>query len=134
MFANKKIIWVAVIVLVALVGYLVYSMFYRASSSTAVTPTTSEADVTVVTAGAADTGTASTGGAADSFVQVLSSISDVKLSGGIFNDPVFANYLQDFSRPLPDRDVGRVNPFAPIKASEQVTKRVATSTGTSTNQ
>ena len=135
MFGGKRTIWIALLVAAAIVGYLVYSMLTGAGNSTSLTPNTELGDnteVSVVAVDASGTEAASTGAAAESFVRILSSIGDVKLSGGIFNDPVFTSYLQDFSRSLPERNAGRDNPFAPIRAAEIAARQTSTSSASGT--
>lgn len=129
MLANKKLIWLGLLILVILIGYLVYSMFSSGGPTTNLTSTGNEdLDVAVVASDIAPAAGETTGGAAESFIQILSSLRDVKLAGGIFNDPIFTTYLQDFSRPLPERQAGRINPFAPLNASELTKEQPVAST------
>ena len=46
-------------------------------------------------------------------VSKLNILKNVSLDGSIFKDSSFIS-LYDYSRPLPDQEIGRNNPFAPI--------------------
>jgi len=48
------------------------------------------------------------------FLVLLRSLQSVKLSGEIFNNPVFATELVNYTTPIPSRPQGRSNPFAPL--------------------
>ncbi len=48
------------------------------------------------------------------FLVLLKSLQSVKLSGEIFNNPMFATGLVNYTTPIPDRPQGRSNPFAPL--------------------
>ena len=45
-------------------------------------------------------------------INVLDSVN-LNINGNLFKNPLFTS-LQDHSRPLPDQEIGRNNPFAPI--------------------
>lgn len=54
---------------------------------------------------------------AQKLIQSLAILSTVTLDGAIFSSPSW-KALIDFSQPIIAEPVGRVNPFAPISASE----------------
>ncbi len=49
---------------------------------------------------------------AETFIRQFEIISSVKLDTSIFESPVFRS-LEDFSKPIPEEQRGRANPFAP---------------------
>jgi len=46
-------------------------------------------------------------------VSKISILNSVSLKDAMFKNPMFTS-LVDYSRPLPDQEIGRNNPFAPI--------------------
>lgn len=93
-----NLITLAVVIIVAFFGYRYFF----------VTPDASETPgVSVV---------ATDGSATNSseFLNLLLSVKNLTLSKAIFDNPVFRDRLKDFGRELPDREVGRDNPFAPF--------------------
>lgn len=68
------------------------------------------------------------------FLDLLNSVKSLTLSKSLFSNLVFRDRLQDFSRPLPERSVGRGNPFAPFGQGGTTTSRLfGGSGGTSTS-
>lgn len=62
------------------------------------------------------------GSISEQFLAQLDLLSNVSFASSIFTDPVFRNRLEDFNKPIPEKAVGRVNPFAPISAAERAAK------------
>jgi hypothetical protein len=93
-----NLITLAVIVIAAFFGY---KYFF-------VTPDTSETPGVSVVATDGSTSNSS------EFLNLLLSVKNLTLSKAIFDNPVFRDRLKDFGRELPDREVGRDNPFAPF--------------------
>lgn len=93
--------WITAIVLIAAL-FFGYRFFF-------VTPAVETEEAGVVT-------TATAGETIDSneFLALLLSVQDIKLSKAIFDNAIFRDRLKDFGRELPDRLVGRSNPFAPF--------------------
>lgn len=121
----KKIIRnIIIVAVIALVAYVGYSVFFK--SKAPVQP------ALVTTSGAADlSGTATTGGdiaLGKEFLTLLLNVRSLKLDDKIFSNQAFVA-LQDFSRPIPpDVNPGRPNPFAPIGTdSTSVSTQISTS-------
>lgn len=118
---------IAVLVLVGL--FAGYKVFTRSADPTA--PATDLESIAVTAAIAGDQG-----GEAElsSDLALLESLKAIQLNDDLFRNPIFANVLFDFSRPLPDREAGRFNPFLPPEVAPFGTTRttaVATSSGRS---
>lgn len=140
MLSSKTTINIAIIVLILLIIYFAYALFAGDNDTEKLSTGTVQTEVlddTIVDENAAslpaDTSTAVDGvvarpittaisgsDAAAEFVRVLNSLQNVTLSGDIFNNEIFRNSLQDFSRPLPLRFSGRINPFAPFGPADLV--------------
>ncbi|MEI6494467.1 MAG: hypothetical protein WCO03_00195 [bacterium] len=140
MLSSKTTINVAIIVLILMIIYFAYALFTGGSNTDKLSTgavQTEPVDDTIVDPNAgnagASTGNTQTAGtnqpivatvsgsdAAAEFVRVLNSLQNVTLSGDIFNNEIFRNRLQDFSRPLPLRFSGRINPFAPFGPADLI--------------
>jgi hypothetical protein len=55
---------------------------------------------------------------ASDFVKLLDHVKTIDLSATIFQNQIFSDTLKDYTTPLPDRNKGRNNPFAPVSAGE----------------
>lgn len=121
----RNIIILAIVVILAIVGY---SVFFKKD--------TAQTGGLVTTSGQ---GAGQTASVIDSpgkdFVTLLLNIRTLKLDDSIFSNTAFTS-LQDFSRPIPpDTDPGRPNPFAPLGAdSAGVSTQVSTSNPSSVTQ
>lgn len=99
----KNLIIFSAIFILLVVGYVV---FFRGSSTPALTTTTGAA-LPAATAGAGvDVG--------QEFLSTLLNLKNIKLDDAVFNNPAF-DKLQDYTITLvPEGNEGRLNPFAPI--------------------
>ena len=97
---SKRLINILTLLLVLVLVYLGYSYFVAA-------PEVEEAPGVTVNTGEGNTSSAE-------FLDLLLSVKSLSLSKSLFNNVVFRDRLQDFGRELPDRNVGRGNPFAPF--------------------
>jgi hypothetical protein len=138
MLNSKTTINIAIIILILLIIYFAYALLSGNNSTEKLSSgavKTEVVDDTIIDNGVngptldnkanTDTGSAtltsvSASDAEAEFVRVLNSLQNVTLSGDIFNNEIFKNRLQDFSRPLPLRFSGRINPFAPFGPSDLV--------------
>jgi hypothetical protein len=48
------------------------------------------------------------------FLDLLTAVRRINFDSSIFHDPIFLG-LENFQQPLPEREVGRSDPFAPIR-------------------
>lgn len=137
MLNSKTTINIAIIVLILLIIYFAYALLSGSNNTEKLSSGAVKTEVvddtiidnsngqTLDNKANADTGSAtltsvSASDAEAEFVRVLNSLQNVTLSGDIFNNEIFKNRLQDFSRPLPLRFSGRINPFAPFGPSDLV--------------
>jgi hypothetical protein len=68
------------------------------------------------------------GSISEAFLTQLNLLSNVSFANSIFTDPVFRRALEDFDKPIPEKAVGRVNPFAAVSAAERAAKPEVVST------
>ena len=66
------------------------------------------------------------------FLDLLLSVKNLSLTKALFDNPVFRDRLQDYGRPLPERTIGRENPFAPIGVGGSGTTTTVSTSATST--
>jgi hypothetical protein len=112
----RKITLAIIVVLVIALMYVAYNTFTK--------PTTEEAaGVSVATPGVA----VDTSATSNDFLTLLNNLKSVRFSNALFEDQAF-NSLEDFHKELPDRPVGRENPFAPFSNQAQVQFNQSTST------
>lgn len=52
----------------------------------------------------------------EDFLSLLTTVNGIDFSKSVFHDDVFKE-LYNFQEPLPEREAGRLNPFAPVGAS-----------------
>ncbi len=85
------------------------------------------AGTTVTTRPVATTGGATAPGTirTDDFLALLNAAESISFESALFTDDVFLG-LYDFQQPLPERPVGRVNPFAPFNQNETETVKATT--------
>lgn len=62
---------------------------------------------------AEDSGGSSADIIAQKFINQINILNSVKIETSIFNDASFQSFV-DWSRPIPEEEKGRDNPFAPI--------------------
>ena len=126
---SKTVTYIIAVILVIAGLYWVYQMFVKAPT---VTPVGGVTTTTVTGSGSSDKNKE-----VDPIVSALEDIDGLDLQNHlILSDKVFTS-LQDFSRPIADRPVGRVNPFAPSSYNPTLPSSVnminATTTGSTTN-
>lgn len=97
---SKRLINILTLLLIIVLAYFGYKYFVAA-------PEVEEAPGVTVSAGEGNTSSAE-------FLDLLLSVKSLSLSKSLFNNVVFRDRLQDFGRELPERNVGRGNPFAPF--------------------
>src|SRR5436305_950463 len=110
----RKIFTIIIAVLALALVYTAYVSFIKPKAST-------DTDAAAVTRTAGDAALA-TGPAAvtsNEFLNLLQALKQVHFSTTLFQDPTFTS-LQDFHKALPDRSVGRDNPFAPFESAAVV--------------
>lgn len=66
------------------------------------------------------------------FLDLLLSVKNLSLTKSLFDNPVFRDRLQDYGRPLPERTIGRENPFAPFGVGGSGTTTTVGAVATST--
>lgn len=100
--SKKSIIIVVVIIILALIAYFYFSGTPSDSSSSTLdmqSPESKDAEV----AGAR-------------VLSLLNQINSLKIDTAIFNDPTYKS-LVDYSVEIPEQNVGRPNPFAPLSGT-----------------
>lgn len=115
---SKRLINLITAFIILLAVYFGYRYFVTA-------PLPEEAPGVSVTAGGSAGETSSA-----EFLDLLLSVKNISLNKNLFDNPIFRDRLQDFSRELPERPIGRPNPFAPFGVGDNGTStaRAATST------
>lgn len=117
---SKRLINLLTFILIAVALYYGYRYFLKAPTVPEETP-----GVAVTTSATAE----STSG---EFLDLLLSVKNISLSKALFENSIFRDRLQDFARELPERVIGRENPFAPFgvggTGTTTTTKPLATST------
>lgn len=100
MFKKNKVILLAMLIILAFVGYRF--MFKK-------DPSSGNSDL------ATDSGAETLGQSAigKDLIVTISKLKSLTLDDSFFKDPIF-NSLNDFSIPLASQEVGRANPFSPI--------------------
>lgn len=112
--SNSKTV-INIVIVILLLGAILIGYFYFFGGNKAETNT--QSGLQQITANGS-TGLASVGQSqASEFVVLLDNLRSVDLKSSIFSNPAFSGDLQDFTTPLPDRQKGRSNPFAPIGTS-----------------
>jgi hypothetical protein len=106
---NKKLILIIGLVIIAGVGYGIFT----SSRSTPEDTTSTRQVVGADGVSSPDNTEDVTGEAGRLFVTQLLAIQSINFNLNFFNDPVFRN-LQDFSQVIEKQPIGRPNPFAPI--------------------
>ena len=94
-----------VLILIVLVSLGIYFYYKGAPTDTGSSLTTTS---TVASVGAQ--------AAASRVLMLLNTINSLKIDGEIFKSPVY-NSLVDYTITIPEQNVGRPNPFAPIGGS-----------------
>jgi len=110
--STSAIIIIVIIIVVALAAYF----YYEGGNNTA------SSSLESVPAG---TGSGEIG---SRVLVLLNQIRDLKIDASLFSDPAFLA-LQDYSIQIPQQNVGRLNPFAPISGM-RVASSTAGSSGT----
>lgn len=109
MFNIKKIIIIAVVVMLAFVAYSMITG--KGGSSTTNSKVITKQSVAFAQAGQA--GSTALDGPGKEFVTQLLAIQSIKFNLSLFDDPVYKG-LRPFSKPILPQEVGRPNPFAPL--------------------
>ncbi len=106
---GKLLINILVFLLVVVLIFVVYGQFFGKKS---------EPDSALVTS-SSQLESSSTG-ADTAFQDLLNRVQNIDLAHGqkFLANPLFSQQLEDFSRPLPVRPVGRSNPFLPINPAD----------------
>lgn len=108
--SNSKTV-INILIAILLLGAIVIGYFYFFGGKA---DTDNQSGLQQITANGS-TGLAAVGQSqASEFVVLLDNLRSVDLKSPIFSNPAFSGDLQDFTTPLPDRQKGRSNPFAPI--------------------
>lgn len=108
--SNSKTI-INIVIVILLLGAIVIGYFYFFGGKA---ETGTQSGLQQLTTNGS-TGLVSVGQSqASEFVVLLDNLRSVDLKSSIFSNPAFSGDLQDFTTPLPDRQKGRSNPFAPI--------------------
>jgi len=120
---SKRLVNLITILIVLGGGFYAYRYFFVAPAST------ETAGVTVTT------GAAASGSTSGEFLDLLLSVKNISLTKTLFDNPIFRDRLQDYSRELPQRTIGRENPFAPfgVGGSGTTTTPGATASSTKAN-
>jgi hypothetical protein len=106
---SKNIINILIIVLLVGVGVIGYFYFFGGEAET-----NDQLGLQQLTTDGASNVVGGDRSEASEFVILLNNLRSVDLKSSIFSNPAFAGDLQDFTTPLPDRQKGRSNPFAPL--------------------
>lgn len=104
---SKTIINIVIVILVLVGGFVAWRYFTAGDTAT-------EPASGLQAAGILGQGDVAGQSQTSEFVILLNNLRSVDLQSNIFSNPAFANDLQDFTTPLPDRPQGRSNPFAPV--------------------
>lgn len=107
MFNIKKII---IVVIVVALAFGAYAYLFLGGASENTSGVTKQA----VTTASGQSSTAGLDGPGKEFVVQLLAIQNIKFNLQLFADPVFIG-LRDWSRELIPQEVGRPNPFAPLR-------------------
>ena len=99
--SKKTWIWIAIIIIVAVVGY-----FYLSGSS-------APASSGLVQSSGSDSAVVGT-----QVLTLLNQIQSLKIDTSLFTDPGYQT-LRDYSVAIPQVNVGRANPFAPLPGFSQ---------------
>ncbi|MDO8183687.1 MAG: hypothetical protein Q7T49_01740 [bacterium] len=121
---SKRLINILTLVLVIIALYYGYRYFL-------VAPAVPEVPGVAVTTGEVS------GSTSGEFLDLLLSVKNISLTKALFENPIFRDRLQDFGRELPERVIGRENPFAPFGVGGTGTTttsqpKLATSTASTT--
>jgi len=95
--SKKTIISVAVIIVVLLIGYFYFSGGSASSNTSSLTQTQTAASVQVGTR----------------ILNLLNQIKSLRIDTSLFKNPAYQT-LTDYSVAIPEVEVGRPNPFAPL--------------------
>ncbi|MEK7066231.1 MAG: hypothetical protein AAB965_01495 [Patescibacteria group bacterium] len=104
MFKNNKII--LLVLLAIIVAFFGYSYMFKKDSSSG------SSDLSVDS----NAETSEQAIIGKDLMVAISKLQSLTLDDTFFQDPTFVS-LNDFSVPIADQDVGRVNPFSPITGS-----------------
>ncbi len=110
MFNIKKIIIIAVVIMLAFVGYSMVTGKGGSSTSSNSKVITKQS---IAFAQAGQAGSAALDGPGKEFVTQLLAIQSIKFNLNLFADPVYQG-LRSFSKQIIPQEIGRQNPFAPL--------------------
>jgi len=110
MLKPKILINILIVTLIIIALYFGYAFIFGGTEEESVSINPTLGNLTGISVAEDET--------ASEFVKLLEHVRTIDLSANIFQNKIFSENLQDFTTPLPDRNKGRSNPFAPVSVGQ----------------